>query len=127
MLYDVNSTATEQFDALVKAKEFAASETLPSVQKNKLNRQANNPTIVEARNKVDQLTKRYNISKSRVTRKHLQEAKGKLHEEYVKVEAESLKQQIANIEIEIQGKDTGKAWNIVNSITNRKASPTGKL
>ena len=63
VLYDVNSTATEQFDALVKANEFAASETLPSVQKNKLNRHANNPTIVEARNKVDQ--KRYNISKSR--------------------------------------------------------------
>ena len=67
---------TEQFYALVKADEVVASESLPSVQKNKMNRHANNLSIVVAGNEVDKLTKRsYNISKSRVTRKYLQEAK----------------------------------------------------
>ena len=54
LLYYESATATEQYDALVKANEFAASETLPLVQRGKFFQHANHLTIVKARKKVDQ-------------------------------------------------------------------------
>ena len=53
LLYGESTTATEQFESLVKANEFAAIETLPLVQKGKFFRYAKNPAIVKARKKVD--------------------------------------------------------------------------
>ena len=126
-LYSENATITVQYEALVKANEFAASKTLPLVQKGKYMKHANNPAIVRARKKVDQLSRRYNTNKSRLTRKHLQEARGKLQREYSLIEEEILKQQIAETESAFQANDTGKAWKVVNTITNRKSSPSGKL
>ena len=73
-LLNEDDNATEQYDALIKANEFAASETLPQVKREKKEKHANNPSIQQARKKVDQLTKKYNIQKSKIVRRCLQEA-----------------------------------------------------
>ena len=43
------------------------------------------------------------------------------------MESECLKVQIEEAELAIHADNTAKAWKIVNTITNRKTTPTGKL
>ena len=79
------------------------------------------------RKKVDQLINKYSTNKSRLTKKHLQEARANLQNEYSLLEDSILQQQIDEIQTLFQASDTGKAWNIVNKITNRRACTTRKL
>jgi len=69
---------------------------------------------IESRNPVSQ-------------KKHLQAAKQKLNEVYTELEVERLKVQLEEAELAIHSNSTAKAWKIVNTVTNRKTSPTGKL
>ena len=126
-LYKEEDTTTEQYEALIKANEFAASKTLPQVKKGKKEKYANNPAIQQARKKVDQLTKKYATNKSSVVRKCLQDAKAALQVEYQRLEEAHLQREIGKISTNFQSKDTGEAWKIVNTITNRKSAPAGKL
>ena len=127
LLYYESATEKEQYDALVKANEFAASETLPLVQRGNFFQHGNHPTIVKARKKEDQLTKEYSTNKSRLTKKHLQEARENLQKEYSLLEDSMLQQQLDEIQTSFQASDTGRAWNIVNKFINRRACTTGKL
>jgi len=63
-LHDESSSATSQYDAFVKAKDHAATVVLPLLPKCRQRKHANYPSIVEKRKRVDQLTNKYNISKS---------------------------------------------------------------
>ena len=126
-LYDESSSATCQFDALVKAKDHAAAESLPALQKGHRLKQASHPSIFERRKKVDQLAFKYKVSKSRIIRKRLQEAKNELNQEYSRLEEETLRDNIAEADIEFQENNTAKAWKVINKVTNRKAAPSGKL
>jgi hypothetical protein len=126
-LYDENNTATEQYDALTEANNFAAEKTLPHVKKGKFFKHANHPNIQQARKKVEKLTKRYNINKSKIVRKSLQEAKAELQKEYQHLEETTLKNKIEEVSTAFQARDTGSAWKMVNTITNRKATTAGKL
>ena len=93
----------------------------------KQERFANNISVIEARKRVEKLARSYKTQKSSVTRKHLAEAKQKLNEEYNRLESDCLKVQIEEAELAIHANNTAKAWKIVNTITNRKSTPTGKL
>ena len=126
-LHDESSSATTQFDALIKAKDHAAAETLPLLQKCHQSKHANHPSIIERRKKVDQLTHKYNVHKSRIIRKRLQEAKNELNQEYLKLEEETLQNSIAEADIEFQENNTARAWKVINKVTNRKATVAGKL
>ena len=126
-LYKEEDTSTVQYEALIKANEYAASKTLPQVKKGKKEKYANNPAIQQARKKVDQLTKKYATNKSNVVRKCLQDAKAALQVEYQRLEEAHLQCEIGKISTNFQNKDTGEAWKIVNTITNRKSAPAGKL
>ena len=99
--------------------------TLPQVKKGKMEKHANNPAIQQARKKVDQLTKKYAINKSSVVRKCLQDAKAALQAEYQRIE--ETQNEIGKISPNFQNRDTGSAWKIVNTISNRKSAPAGKL
>ena len=74
-LCDETSSVDNQYDAFVEAHRLTAEEILPVSQKPKEQKYQNHPEIVKARKKVDQLTKRYTIQKSRLVRKYLKEAK----------------------------------------------------
>ena len=126
-LYNENSNASEQYDALVQAKEHAASIILPLTPKGRKERHSNNPKIVTVRKKIRDLTYRYSINKSRVIRKRLQEAKNVLEEQYKLLEQEHLRGLIAETEMEFKASNTAKAWKVVNTITNRKTMKPGKL
>ena len=67
LLSNESATATEHYDPLVKANEFAASETLPLDQRGKF---------------FQQLRKKYSTNKSKLTKKHLQQVKANLQKEY---------------------------------------------
>jgi len=126
-LHDESSSATSQFDALVKAKDHAASEALPLLQKCHHTKHASHPSIVERRKKVDQLTHKYKVNKSRIIRRRLQEAKNELSQEYSRREEETLQSNIAEADIDFQENNTARAWKVINKITNRKSTPSGKL
>ena len=126
-LHDESSSATSQFDALVKAKDHAASEALPLLQKCHHTKHASHPSIVERRKKVDQLTHKYKVNKSRIIRRRLQEAKNELSQEYSRREEETLQNNIAEADIEFQDNNTARAWKVINKITNRKSTTSGKL
>ena len=74
-----------------------------------------------------ELSKRYNICKSSVARKHLKEAKQALQLEYAKVDEERINLEIAEAESAFEANNTAQAWKTVNSLTGRRESPTGKL
>lgn len=126
-LQDESSSATNQFDALVKAKEHAAAETLPLLPKCHRTKHANHPSIAEKRKRVVQLTHKYNVNKSRIIRKHLQEAKNELNQEYLRLEEETLKDSLAEADIEFQENNTARAWKVIIRVTNRKPNASGKL
>ena len=126
-LHDESSSATSQYDAFVKAKDHAATVALPLLPKCRQRKHANYPSIVEKRKHVDQLTHKYNISKSRIVRKRLQEAKNELAQEYSRLEEETLKENLAEAVISFQENNTARAWKVVNKVTNRKARASGKL
>ena len=112
MLFNESTTISEQYDALVKAKDHAAQSTLPLVKKSKQERFFNNPRIAEARKKVEILAHSYKTKKSSVTRKHLQAAKQKLNVEYNHLEIDRLKEQLEEAELAVQTNNTAKAWKI---------------
>ena len=62
-----------------------------------------------------------------MVKKHLQEAKIQLQSVYQHLEEDLLKHQIAEVQKDFHSTNTTKAWKVVNSITNRKPSTTGKL
>jgi hypothetical protein len=126
-LLDESAPISEQYKAFTDANKFAADETLPTIKNAKQHKHCNQPTIVQARKKVDQLTKRHNTTKSRIVRKHLAAAKKNLQAQYQLLDSETLKQQIAETEADFHANNTAKAWQVVNKITNRKPSTTGKL
>ena len=76
---------------------------------------------------VDQLTKKYATNKSNVVRKCLHDAKAALQVEYQRLEEVHLQREIGKISTNFQSKDTGEAWKIVNTITDRKSAAAGKL
>ena len=118
---------SDQYGAFIEASQTATSVSLPLVRKDKHFKHANHSTIVLARKEVNDLTRKYNVSKSKAIRKHLQDAKNALHNEYTHLEEDILKQQIVESESAFEANNTAKAWKIVNTITNRKSSPSGKL
>ena len=61
-LYDESSDATEQYAALVKAKDHAAETVLPPTPKGKRDRHSNNPTVLALRKKNNQLAHRYSVN-----------------------------------------------------------------
>ena len=111
----------------MQAKDHAAATTLPLAPKGRLIRHSNNPAIIKARKKINVLTSKYSINKSRIIRKHLQAAKNDLEEQYKSIEREHLMNLIAETECEFMANNTAKAWKVVNTITNRKTTPSGKL
>ena len=124
-LYDESASATEQYAAFLTSNEHAASKILPVVK------HSNNEKVIQARKDIQTLTKRYSntisIRKTKELRKKLQDAKANLQEVYKELDEERLMEQIANTETAFQGNDTRNAWKIVNTITNRKQAPSGKL
>ena len=123
----INSSVTEQYDALVKANVHAAEAILPLVKKSKQERFSNNQKVMEARKRVEKLAHSYKIKKSSITRKHRAAAKQRLNEEYNRLETDRLKAQLEEAELAAQTNNTAQAWKIINTITNRKTTPTGKL
>ena len=69
----------------------------------------------------------YNVHKSSIIRKRLQEAKNELNQEYLKIEEETLQNNITEADIEFQENNTARAWKVINKVTNRKATTSGKL
>ena len=126
-LFDESSDATTQYAALVQAKDHAAAETLPPIPKGKTGRYSNNPAVIVARKKVIQLTHRYAVNRSKIIKKRLQEAKGELEQQYKTLEQEHLLSLIEETEKEFKASNTARAWKVVNTITNRKTMPSGKL
>ena len=126
-LFKEEDSPTEQYEALIQANQHAASKTLPQVKNGKNEKHANNPKIQQARKKVEVLNKKYATSKSSVVRKCLQQAKAALQVEYQRLEEAILQKQIEKISTNFHHKDTGAAWKIVNTITNRKPASAGKL
>ena len=76
--------------------------------------------------KIKKLTRRYNTHKTKGIRRLLQDAKADLQVVYKKLEEQRMNGQIGEIGNAIIARDTGKAWKIVNTITIRKATPSGK-
>ena len=126
-LYAESDSITEQYNAFVEANKFAAEESLPTVKKARKNKFSNHPAVVKARKLVEKLNKRYAISKSGIVKKHLKEARALLQSEYQRLEEELLNHQIGEVEKDFHSENTAKAWKVVNNITNRKPSTTGKL
>ena len=82
---------------------------------------------MKARKQVVKLERSYKTKKSSVTKKHLQVARQRLNEEYNRLEREYLSAQLEEVELASKTNNSAQAWKIVNSITNRKSAPTGKL
>ena len=59
--------------------------------------------------------------------KSLQEVKNELNQEYLKIEEETLQNNITEADIEFQENNTARAWKVINKVTNRKATTSGKL
>jgi hypothetical protein len=53
--------------------------------------------------------------------------KNELNQEYLKLEEETLQNSIAEADIEFQENNTARAWKVINKVTNRKATTSGKL
>ena len=94
--------------------------------KNKARAFCKQPPIIGAREGIDKLAHSYKIKISKLVRKHLQAAKHNLNKVYNQLEFERLDAQLEEAELS-RTNNTGKTWKIVNIITNRKLSPTGKL
>ena len=127
VLHDENSSATEQYSALIIAKDHAAKKVLPVVKTSKQQRFSNRNEVIKARKEIQEKRKQYSYSKSSDSKKHLQKAKEKLGTIYKELELERLKEQVSTLENYFKGNDAANAWKIVNSICNRKKSPTGRL
>ena len=118
-LHNEDSGATEQFAAPLKAKDHAAESVLPPTPKGKRERHSNNPIVLALRKKINQLAHCYSVNKS--------EAKNELEKQHIVLEKEYIASLIEETESEIKASNTAKAWKVVNTITNRKHMPLGKL
>ena len=83
--------------------------------------------MLTLRKKINQLVHRYSASNAKVIRKRLQEAKNELEKQYKALEEEYIASLIEETESEFKASNTAKAWKVVNTITNRKTMPSGKL
>ena len=83
--------------------------------------------MLALRKKINQLAHRYSVNKSKVIWKRLQEVKNELEKQYIVLEKEYIASLIEDTESEFKASNTAKAWKVVNTITNRKNMPSGKL
>ena len=90
-LHTENAPPSDQYNAFVEASKDAATATLPLVKKGKETMHSNNARVVDARKKIEKLTKRYNIHKSKGVRKLLQDAKQDLQVIYKELEEQRMK------------------------------------
>ena len=127
ILYDEGASITDQYTALVTAKDETAKDMLPEIKRKKQHGFANRKEVVEGRKEINRLTKSYGIRKSKEVKKKLNEAKVNMQKIYKKLEDERLGDQIDNLENYFKGNDAANAWKIINTITNRKKSSSGKL
>ena len=67
------------------------------------------------------------MNRSKIIKNRLQEAKGELEQQYKTLEQEHLLSLIEETEKEFKASNTARAWKVVNTITNRKTMPSGKL
>ena len=103
----------------MKSKDHAAESVLPPTPKGKRERHSNNPIVLALRKKINQLAHCYSVNKS--------EAKNELEKQHIVLEKEYIASLIEETESEIKASNTAKAWKVVNTITNRKHMPLGKL
>ena len=115
-LYNEDSDATEQYAALMKAKDHAAETILPSTPKGKRDRHSNIPIVQALRKKTNELAHRYAVNQSKVIRKRLQETKNELEQQYKTLEEEYINSLIEGTENEFKASNTAKAWKVVNTI-----------
>ncbi len=126
-LYNENDDINTQYGALIEANKYAAKQTLPVNKSTKNDPLSKNPIIAQARKRVNILSKKYNISRTRLMRKQLQTARKSLQEEYLKLESDQIENQLAQAEVAFHANNTNNAWKLVNTITNRKTTATCKL
>ena len=105
-MYNEDSDATEQFAALVHATETV----LPPRPKGKRDKHSNNPTVLALRKRINQLAHCCSVSKSKVFRKRLQEAKNEMDQQYKVLQEEYIISQIEETESEFKGSNIAKAW-----------------
>ena len=111
----------------MQAKDHAAEVTIPLLPKGKLERHSNNPEVIAARKKINDLTHRYSVNKSKVIRKRLQEAKHDLEQQYKVLEQEYLTSLIEETEKEFKASNTARAWKVVSMIVGSSAPSCFKL
>ena len=127
ILYDEGASITDQYTALVTAKDETAKDMLPEIKRKQQHGFANRKEVVEGRKEINRLTKSYGIRKSKEVKKKLNEAKVNMQKIYKKLEDERLGDQIDNLENYFKGNHAANVWKIINTIKNRKKSSSGKL
>ena len=118
-------TITETYEHLIKANSEAAEKLIPPKGKSKKKLTAKDPRIIAARERMNKASFTYQKDSTEPNRLNLQDEKSNFQKAYNQVMEEDLDQMIREVEdADTRGKHR-LSWNLINSISGRKASKKG--
>ena len=127
MLEQEDHTATERYQCFIEANEAASKLLLPKKEKKKGTKISLDPRIEAVRLELQDSSKRYHANTTEINRLSVQECGQKLGDTYKAIQEEILNGQIKELEEMSQQGRHAKSWSVINKITGKVPSFTGKI
>ena len=126
-LMEETDDPSTRWGKLVESTKEVAKQILPIAKKNKKRYLPEGPLITKAREDLEQASKNYETKRSKANRLTVKEKKQKLKDAYEELEEKELTGRINEIRQSHANQQHAEAWKLINDITGRKKTPTGKL
>lgn len=120
-----DNDATEIYQHLIQANKETAEELMPTKKRSKRNNAANDPKVVEARDKVNSAFSNYQKEQTHEKQHELQEQKTNLESAYNQVFEDELKELVREVEDANSKHQHALSWKLINQISGRKVTKKG--
>ena len=127
ILENEGQTATERYQCFIEANSTASQLLLPKKEKKKRSKISATPSVEIARLKLRECSIKYHSDATEDNRIAVQEGKEKLGDAYQAAQEQLLEGQVRELEeASWQGRHA-KSWTMINKITGKAPSYTGKI
>ena len=125
---EVELTADKKYPLFVEAHKIAASNCLPERRKTPRKKVSwEDARVSRARKNLADAHKQFTESNSERDKDTFDQAKQNLDKAYISVEEEYLQEKISTIRSASQSRQSGMAWAVINDVTGRTATRSGRL
>ena len=123
---EVNNIS-EEYAHFVQAHQEATKLLIPKKTKVKKSKHSKDKQVISARRNVQEAFAKYEQNANEENQCKLQNAKDELEKAYTEVEEQELLRMIIEVEKANEQQRHKESWNIINSITGRKATKKGMI